>query len=194
MTRSRWIPIVVVALTGLLALMAVGCSDQTDEANALIDTANASIESANKLDAEMSQLMDQASTIDPTGKNAADAKPLLDQIAAKLAETKKANEAAVAAMDKAAALDVSEEFKTYIGQQKEIATLQTEGTGLVEDLLSKLTVMYDPARMAKMTPAQVDTLIAEADAISVQLQELDAKVAEKGLASDRYFGEQGLGK
>jgi len=191
---SRLQKALLACLALVLCLGMIGCADQTDEANALIDQANAATDESNRLDGLMTELMAKVEQIDPTAKNARDAQPLLTEVEAKLSETQKNAERTLLLWDKILALDVSDELKTYAAQQKEIAKLQVALSAAVGDMVVKLKVLYDPDQTGKLSQADFDKLAAELDGLVAKADEIDSQMSEKQGASDQYFKDNGLGE
>ncbi len=171
----------------------VGCSDQTGEANRLVDQANAVTDKSNALDAEVTDLLAQVEVLDPI-KNAAQATSTLTVVETKLDEMRTYAESKVALFDEIAGLDVSHEFRIYAAQQKEIAQLEVERAGVTGDLLAKLKILYYTKQMSKVGSADFHRFSRELADIYGKLDELDSQLGEKRAASDQYFTDRGLGQ
>lgn len=170
-----------------VSVAAVGCGGQIDEANAAIDAANAKVTEYNKLDGELTALMDEAGAL---GSEDADFKrgvELADEIIAKLAEQDATIEACKAEYDKIGALDVDDEVKQYAKMQTEAANKQLEASALFKALAEDMRELNSQVVSGKATEKSTNDL---ADAIDAKLQELDTLSAEieelEKAASDYY--------
>ncbi len=103
---------VLVALSCVLVLVVVACSDQTAEANKAIDAANAQIQKYTKAGAALEQLMSQAEALPMDPENAKKGVDLTGQMTAKLDEQRAADSAANAEIEKVKAMKVRQEFRT----------------------------------------------------------------------------------
>ncbi len=184
--------IAVVLAAGLLFGMA-GC-DQTKDANAAIQAANAKAKEYTALDTEISALMDDASAVDMTPDGVKPGIEALDAASAKFEERKVVIAAVKAEFEKIAGYDVSDQIKTYAAQQVEIADILGQMDDLGIELIAKTKALYGLIESSSTDADKADELSTAIEDISQQLTDLDAQVTEKESASDTYFNDQGLGK
>lgn len=178
-------------LVGCILLAVVlglaGCSDQTDQANKLIDQMNSQITQSNTLGAEITKLVDDVNKIDPTGKDVAKAAAMLGEAKTKLGQQKKNTETATSLADKITALDVSSEMKEYAAKVKEIRQAEQQEQVVAGDLLTALGKLYDPKKAASYSQAELDKLTAQANDLIAKDGTLQSAIAEKQGAADQYF-------
>jgi chromosome segregation ATPase len=191
MTRSTRILASILAVVVLLGM--AGC-DQTKDANAAIEAANAKAAEYTALDEAISTLMDEASSVSMTPEGVKPGIEALDAATAKFEERKVIIAAVKAEFEKISAYKVSDAKKTYAKQQVEIADLLGKMDGLGIQLIADTKALYQLIESGSTDAAKAEELSAAIEATSQQLTELDASVTEKENASDTYFTDQGLGK
>lgn len=178
-------------LVGCMLLVATlgvsGCSDQSDQANKLIDQMNSQITQSNTLGARVTQLVDEVNKLDPTTKDVAKAAPLLAEAQTKLEQQKKNTQTVTSLADQIAALDVSSEMKEYVGKVKEIRQAEKQEQSVTGDLLAVLGKLYDPKKAADYSQAELDSLTGQANALISKDSALQSEISAKQGAADQYF-------
>lgn len=190
---SRVTKSVASALLGMLLLGGVvGCIDQTADANAAINAANAQAQTYSALDAEITSLMDEAGAVDFTPEGATAGIEKIDEAVAKFEERKTVIAAIKAEFGKIADMDVDETIKTYAAQQVEIADLLAQMDDLGVKMLADTKSLYELIASGSTDTARAEELSKAVEATAAELEALDAKVTEKQAASDKYFEDNNL--
>jgi len=192
MGRASPSPMLLVLVAALLVMS--GCSDQSAQAKVPLAEARASVARADALLAETTKMLGQTRLIDPNSERAVDAQPFLQVALNRLTEIRQADKAAMDALDRASALDVPAETRTYIEQQREIAALQLEAVDMAGDLVFRLSGLYQPAPGAELAPAEVTVALKDADEVSGRLAGLNASIATKTKASEQFYEANKLGE
>lgn len=193
-SRLRSAAALAVACLVLTASALAGCTDQTAEANALIDKANVRIAEYNKLDAEMGELMQKAGEVDPSEEGAAEALGYLDSIDAGLKRREAAATAARAELSAIAGLKISEDYAAYAKQRAEIVALMLKADSRIGELVENMRQMFKLVASGTPDEAELQRLSDAGDAIDKAIQALDNEIAAKEEASDRFFKDKGLGR
>jgi uncharacterized lipoprotein YehR (DUF1307 family) len=191
MTRSMRLAAALLAIVMVFAI--AGC-DQTKEANAAIEAANAKAKEYTALDETISKLMDEASAVSMTPEGVKPGIGALDAATAEFEKRKVIIAAVKAEFEKIDAYDVSEAKKTYAKQQVEIADLLGQMDDLGIQLIADTKALYQLIESGSTDATRAEELSAAIEATSQKLTDLDKTVAEKESASDTYFTDQGLGK
>jgi uncharacterized protein (DUF3084 family) len=178
-------------LVGCILLVAAlgvsGCSDETDQANKLIDKINVVVVQSNTLQGEVTQLVDDINKINPTSKDLPKATPKLAEARTKLDQHKKNLQEVDSLIDQIAALDVSSEMKTYMGMLKEAAKVQQQEQTVTNNLLTTVGELYDPKKASKYSQAELDALTDKLNTLIAEDSTLQAEIAEKQGAAEQYF-------
>lgn len=180
-------------LIGCLLSVAVlgvsGCSGQTEEANELIGQMNALTKQSNTLEARVTQLIDDVNKLSLTAEDAAKATPMLAEARTKLEQDKKNVQKVASLTDEIAALDVSDEMKTYAGKLKAITKIEAQEQAVSGEMLTVLGQLYDPKKASKYSQAEVNKLTNQLnDLVSKQGDLLD-EISSKQDEAEQYFKE-----
>ena len=184
---SRLLRVLLACCVVVLLLPSAASADQTDEANKLIVEAKAVLDDVNARSAQLTEMWNTVAQIDPTGKHATDALSVLADLEAAYDEIAKGQGSIAALFAELAALDVSEEYKTYAAQRQEVAALWIEFCDVEREMISTLETVYDPGQMSKMSRAEAEQLSQEAAALADRETEITAQVSEKEAAAVQYF-------
>ena len=95
-------------------------------------------------------------------------------------------------VDEAATFDVSDEFKVYLEQQRELARLSLEVDGIVGEVIAKNRTAY--SQWDQLSKSERATLGADVDDLLSQWNVLASEMAETQAASDQYYAEEGIGE
>jgi cell division septum initiation protein DivIVA len=190
---SRPLRVLVFILLLVLCPPAAAAADQADDVKQLIDEAAVLSQEIDALTAQIADEWTKVGKIDPAGKHAADALPLLKQLKADYAEVAKKAQSKAALLDEAAALDGGEEAKTFAGLMKEVADGWTRYAAFETDGIGKLEILFDSSRVAKLSQADARKLIRELDTYGTREAKLQSQLGEQQLAAQQYFTEHGFG-
>jgi hypothetical protein len=179
--------VLVACVLSVAVFGASGCSDQSDEANKLVDQMNVLVGKSNSLESQISKLVEETNKIDPTSKDVAKAPAMIAEAQTKLDQDKTNTKAVISLLDQITALDVSGEMKTYANQQKAIAELEVQELGLTDDLLATFRQLYDPKKAKDYTQAQLDELTNKANDTIAKDNALLSEISGKQGASDQFF-------
>lgn len=169
------------------ALGVAGCSDQSEQANKLVDEMNVLIEQSNALGAQRTQLVDDVNAVNPTGKDVGKATPMLAEARTKLDQEKKNLRAEASLIEQITALDVSDEMKEYAGKLKAITQVEEKELAVAGDLLSALGELYDPKKAGDYSQAELDKLTNRANDLISKSSALQSEIAGKQGAAEQYF-------
>ena len=190
---SRPLRVLVFILLLVLCLPAAAAADQADDVEQLIDEATVLSQEIEALTAQIAEEWTKVGKIDPAGKHAADALPLLKQLKADYAEVARKAQSKAALLDEAAALDGGEEAKTFAGLMKEVADGWTRFAAFETDGIGNLEILFDRSRVAKLSQADAKKLIRELNTYGTREAKLQSQLGEQQLAAQQYFTEHGLG-
>ena len=188
----------VLACLPLVLLLAVaGCehqttADQRNEWNRLADQRAVLIEERDALHTQILGLLKEVMAISPTGKNAADALPLLEDREAALLQAKKNEQSLEASWDEASRLHINQELKTFVGQQKEIAKLNLQWCDNDLELNAVERIVYEQG--SKLSQADQAKLMQKLADLSAGADELASRIADEDRASEQYWNEHILGE
>jgi hypothetical protein len=163
-----------------------------DEANDLIAKETVIESRTEALDAQAGEQVEKALAIDPAGKHAADALPMLAEAQVKLARMTKNMQSVAALWDQVASLGLSEAATAYAGQMKDLAETTVEYMGVTSDILAKYQTLYDSAKVSRLTNAELEKLNQELADLRARSKELDAQVARKQQAGHEYYTDHHL--
>ena len=199
MRRSSILPAVILMTLGLAAcgiqsaaipsaspeLQATSASSRPGDADALMAQAKALATKTN----DLGMLLWEGQMFEVVlAENAAAAEPQLAKARALLDEMAENERAIAALLDQVAQLDVSEELRTYAGQQKEIAELQLQGIAPQKYLLEEIETLYEEG--GKPSDADLEKLFMETEPSDPD--DPLAHLEEVGHASIEYFKQSGL--
>lgn len=185
--------VVLLALAGVLVFAAVGCGDQTAEANKAVDAANAQIKAYTQAGAELEKLMSDAEALPMDAANAKKGVELTDQMTAKLEEQRKAAEAARAEISKIKTMKVNDEFKTYADKEIAVTDALLKEDPVARALIGDLRKIYELVASGKGTPADVEAIGKRIDAETKQLTDLEAQATKQEKDANAYFDAHKLG-
>lgn len=186
---QRLLSVLLASLLVALAAPVTAYAGPADDAKQLLTDAATVREEMIALSAQIDELESQIGEIDPTANNAADALPLLAEAKADYAEQSEKAASVAALMDEIAALDVSEEMKTYAGLRKQFAESWIEFCALEIDGIGKLEILFDPGRMSELSQADQEKLVAEATDFATREAELRSQVVERQQAMTQYAAD-----
>ena len=189
---SRLPKLLLACVAVVLLLPATAYADQTDDANRLVDQANALLDESNAIFAELDGLLGSVGQIDPASAKAADALPLLDEATALLDDMTAKDTSILSLVDEAAAFDLSDEFKVYLEQQRELARLSLEVDGIVGEVIAKNETAY--SQWDQLSKSERAKLGADVDDLLSQWNALAGEMAETQAASDQYYADEGIGE
>lgn len=190
---SHLLKVLLVGLLLVLFLPAAAVADQTDQAKQLIDEATAVSQEIAALEVQIADGWTKVGKIDPAGKKAAEALPLLKQLKAEYAEVAKKAQSMAALLDESAALDGGEEAKTFAGLEKDVADGWTRFAAFETDAIGNLEILFDRSRVAKLSQSDAKKLIRELDTYGAREAKLQSQLGEQQLAAQQYYTEHGLG-
>lgn len=178
------------ALSILFVLLAAaGCVDQTRAANDAIARANAKAEEYRQIDADVSDLLDEASSVDFTPEGVAPAFALLDEARAKIEQRREVVSEIRAAFASIAALRVSDEVKTYAAQQVAIADLLAKADEQALALIEATRQFYERIAAKDAASDEAQALAERIITISDEIERLAETISQKRAESDAYFEE-----
>ncbi len=182
-----------VGLIFVLFFALVGCGDQTKDANELIRQRNAHNKTAEKIAQEIKELsskIGKAQTVDEFKKE-------LDTVKAargKVEEAKKEISSGLKNLKDAKGLNISSDFKTYIGMLINVDNATSETVDLLGSLLDKTVKFYD------FVIAKPDASAQEIEPYNKKIQEYTDKINAKGeevkeldKKAEDYYKEKKLG-
>jgi hypothetical protein len=181
--------LLLACLAVVLLLPAAAYADQTDEAHRLLDQANGLVEQINALDSEAQELLAAVGQIgDAASKDAADALPLLKKAAALNDEIITDFESIVALYDEAGALDISPEFKAFLGLRKEVTQLKLKLYTLTGEMTARAETAY--REWDRLSDSERSALRTNLVDLATQAQARMAEIDEKQAASEKYYTDK----
>ena len=156
-----------------------------DQAAALGDEDNAQY-------SELLTLVAQAEQLDPASNKAADALPILDDATALLDDMTPRMQSIAALLDKAAALDISPEYKTYLGLKRELMQVDLDLYGVLGELIAKDRTAY--ATWERLSGSERTALLTDRDDLVTQANALATETQEKNAAAEQYFADEQIGE
>lgn len=177
----------------VLFFVLVGCGDQTNDANRLINQRNAHNKAAEQIAQEIKDLssrIGKAQTVDELKKELDTVK----EAQGKVEEAKKEISSGLKNLKDAKELNISSEFKTYIGLLISADNASAEGIDLLASLLDETVKFYD------FLISKPDASNTELDPYINKVQEYRDKITAKGKEAEEldkkaqdYYKEKKLG-
>lgn len=190
---SRTVRIIVALLALTLVVPLAACGDDTGDANAAMSRANAQVDTYNALDAELAELLDQASGVDDTVEGVAKALALLDQAAEKVSASIASLEQAEAEMTPMVSMNISDAYKAYANMQIEIVGEYAKVQAMGSELIGLMRAFYEELGKDEPSADELDRLAGEIEAKSVEMDDLAAAITQLETAAAEYFETSGLG-
>ncbi|MCX8007169.1 MAG: hypothetical protein N3B11_03525 [Coriobacteriia bacterium] len=181
--------VAAVAVCASIACLATGCVDQTRAANDAIARANAKAKEYRSIDAEVTRLLDDASSVDFTPEGVRPAIPQLEQARKKVVERQQVVAAVRAAFASIAGLRVSGEVKAYATQQVAIADLLAEADAQALVLIDATKEFYERIMAGDAAGAQAQALAERILKASQEIKRLSETISKKRAEADAYFEE-----
>jgi hypothetical protein len=183
-------PCLLLILLPVLLLPVAAYADQTDEANQLIAQAQAILAKANQLDQRAGELEAKLGQVDPAGKKAADALPILVELQGIVGEMQQDSASLKALYEQLSNLDVSEELKTWAGMQVEVTELNAQVFALMDDVFAKDKVVF--GQWNELSQAERDQRIQEVTDLVNEASQGFTEVAAKDEAAKQYYADNDL--
>lgn len=175
----------------LLPATAHASSGPIDQANRLLDQAQALAGQNDGIDARLRELERTVGESSPGSKGAVAALPLLKRMARGADEALAYERAIAADLDQAAALDINPELRMYVEQQREVSRLRLEYWTLQQQKAAKLDALY--GRWDRLSAAERSGLRAEYERLAARAIDLVPAIDEKRAASEKFYEMKALG-
>ncbi|MDI6691949.1 MAG: hypothetical protein QMD76_01365 [Anaerosomatales bacterium] len=183
-----------VVVVAALLLSAWGCVDQTRAANEAIARANAKSEEYAALDAEVTQLLDEAASVDFTPEGVQPAFAKLDEARAKIEERQQVVAAIRAEFESIGSFRVSDDVKQYAAMQVAIADLLAQADEKALALIDSTKAFYERIAAKTADSDEGKALAEQLVKLSDEIEKLSALIAKKQAEADAYFEERLSGK
>lgn len=194
MKKILWKVGVGLLAISVLMFFLLACGGQTEEANKLVKNANNHIEKYNKIDSEIVDLANQIQNLPiTTPEGASKGLELNKQMNTKLDEGEKEIEAAKNELEKIKALNVSDEFKTYISMKIDECDLLTQINDTIGELVQEMDKLFQQVATGTATEASINAISQNIDSITKKGEDLKKKREELNKKAQDYHTEHKLG-
>ena len=179
------------------ALALAGCSTWFDSpakpANDAIAAANGHMKKAVTAGTAVSEAATRLESVPYTAAGAKDALELTTQIRADLTKQKSELEAAKAAMDSIAKLEVSAELKSYAELEATAVETRARLVDLGTDLYTEMDKLYSALSKGKASVPDTQKILDRIETIKRDITAVSELAAQQAKAASDYFTAQKLG-
>lgn len=183
---KRYLLLVTIAMIAA-AMLLTGCDNTTAQANAFISQADAHMKKAMALGDDAAALEQQINALDGSPASAAKGLELITQVKSKLAEQKTEMEGAKAAYAGVGKLDVKPTVKKYAQLESAVIDLGIQRGVEYGKLYDAMTVMFTGIRDNNATEKQTADFLAASDAITANVDKLNAQVQQASDDALAYY-------
>ncbi len=187
-------PLAVALVLGVVfLLLACGGSGQTKEANNLVTKANTSIDKYNSLATEVLNDMTAVKAMPNDAAGFAQKSVALAKIQTKIAGQKDEVAKGKELLAQAKAMDISADFKTYLGLLIDSWTKRDAVSDLETTLVTTLTKMVDAAAAGTLTTESSNTYITSLTSMTAQIATAENEANKAQDKAKQYFKDKNLG-
>lgn len=194
----RKFPAAAAALMIVTALALAGCStwfeSSAKPANDAIATANVHMKKAMTVGTTVTEAAGQLDAVPYTTAGAAAALKLTGEIRAALASQKSELEAAKAAMDSIATLDVADELKAYAKLEATAIGTRVRVVDLGAKLYTEMEKLYSALNKGKTRVPDTEKTLANIETIKRDITAVSELAAQQAKAASDYFTAEKLGR
>lgn len=194
MKKSYRVPLAVALVLGItFLLLACGGSGQQKEANDLVTKANTNIEKYNTLATEILKDMQAVEAMPNDTAGLAQKSAALAKIQTKITAQKTEVTNGKASLTTAKGMDISADFKTYLGLLIDSWTKRDEVSNLETSLVKTLTQVVDEAAAGTLTAESGDTFVKTMDNIAVQIATAEDTANKAQTKAQQFYKDKSLG-
>ncbi len=194
MKKSYRVPLAVALVLGVtFLLLACGGSGQTKEASGLVTKANTNIDTYNSLATQILNDMKAVEAMPNDAAGFAQKSAALTKIQTKIAEEKSAVKSGKDSLTKAKAMDISSEYKTYLGLLIDSWTKRDAVSDLETSLVKTLQQLVDQAAAGTLTTEASAAYETQLNSIAAQVGTAEDTANKAQDKAQQYFKDKNLG-
>ncbi len=195
-TIMRRVPKVVIGLmlVFLLSGLLLACtSDQTEDANTLVDSANRHVDQYNEIAGKIEDKFDEIADLPDIQEEYEDALAIAEDVDKKVKDKKKEIEGAISDFGEASKLDISDEFETYLKKVKEATEVKLEENEVEQERVDEIIDMFEALVNGTSTEDGLINSLTAITELEKEANELDEKAQDIKDKAEDYYTDQGLG-
>jgi len=185
--------VIAVSLLFVMIFALLGCANQTKDANKLIDKRNEHYKTAEEVVEELENLtsgMGQGQTVEEFKQE----QDMLKDTKSKIEKAKKELSSGLDNLKEAKELDISSDFKTYIGMVISADSARMEMIDLLEGLIDEAVAFYDLViSNPNASAAELQPYMDKMKEYSEKLQDKEKEAKELDEKAKDYHEEKNLG-
>jgi hypothetical protein len=188
-------PLAAALVLGVMfLLLACGGGYQTTDANALVTKANANIDKYNSLAVEVQNDMKAVEALPNDTAGFAQKSAALAKIQTKITAQKTEVTQGKESLTQAKALNISDDYKTYLGLLIDSWTKRDQVSTLETSLVTTLTKIVDQAAAGTLTAASGDALLKELNDTGAAITTAEDTANKAQAKAQQFFKDKNLGK